>query len=198
MIVARNLTQFFNREIMIYAFGDIKLKKPLPMKTFLWTVVGFACWALPILIIFGLRLEPIFLAIVVIPPIVFGRYASRPVFGGKTMFAWAQAQINYMTQPRGWSDFKVDNDQQDAVYNVSHEISVSRRRDLAYLTQLELEENPDKYYNHRGSRRKKSTRKNNENMKDAASVPAKRNTKTAGAQRKKTRDKDVQEEEVVV
>lgn len=145
MIVARNLTQFFNREIMIYAFGDIKLKKPLPMKTFLWTLIGFICWAVPILIIFGLRLEPIFLAIVLIPPIVFGRYASRPVFGGKTMFSWAQAQINYMMQPRGWSDFSVDNDQQDAVYNVSHEISVSRRRDLAYLAQLEVEENPEKY-----------------------------------------------------
>lgn len=120
----------------MYSFGDIKLKKPISVKKIAWTMGGFMIWTLPIVVMFGFRLHPVFLALIIIPPIVFGHYVTKPVFGGKTMMDWLQTQVRYLQQPRGWSDFRVDNDQQSTVYTLAKEIYISRRREARYLSRV--------------------------------------------------------------
>lgn len=124
----------------MYAFGDIKLKKPIPVKKVAFIFAAFIVWSFPVYIflngILDSMMHPLTLGIVFLPPFIFGHYASKPVFGGKTMKDFFKTQYNYMKQPKGWSDFKIDNDQQNSVYYISSEISISRRREIQYLKQI--------------------------------------------------------------
>lgn len=135
-ITGLNISHLFNREMLMYSFGDIKLKKPIPLKKILWTVAGFAVWSAPLFFLFGTPASIPVWILFLVPPLIFGNYVSKPVFGGKGLFEWAKAQISYIQQPRGWSDFREDNDQEDTVLFIDHEVNISRRREIAYLAKL--------------------------------------------------------------
>lgn len=139
VIVGLNVSHLFNREMLMYSFGDIQLKKPIPLKKILWTVAGFVIWSAPLFFVFGPPGHPALWALFLAPPLIFGNYVTKPVFGGKGLFDWSKAQISYIQQPRGWSDLKVDNDQQDTVFYIEHEVNISRRREIAYLAKLARE-----------------------------------------------------------
>lgn len=134
-IVALNVTQFFHRTKFLYAFGDFSLKKPIPLDKAAF-IFGFVMvWSLPIFLLFGLKLEPFYLAFLIVPPIVLGHYATKQVFNGKTMIDFGDTLIEWAQEPRGWTDSKKDS-MNETAYTITSEIWLSRRRDLQVLADL--------------------------------------------------------------
>lgn len=131
-----NVSHLFDKEMLMYSFGDIKLKKPISVKKIGFIMAALFIWTGPLLLIFGTPPQIWMWGIWLVPPFFIGHYATKPVFGGKGLFDWIATQINFIQQPRGWSDFNVDNDQEDTVYYIEQEISISRRREIDYLTNL--------------------------------------------------------------
>lgn len=136
-IVSMNMTNFFNRELMMYAFGDIKFKKPISIKLVGFTLLGLVAYTLPLVLIFGIPMSPFFLVLYVAPPIVFGQLAVRPMFNGRTLIDYAKTAFKFLGEPRGWADGKPFNPSpKEQTYTVEHEIWISRRRELAMLADM--------------------------------------------------------------
>lgn len=129
-----NMTGFFNRELFMYALGDIRFKKPVSMKKVAYITFFLIIWIFPIVSIFGLHFKIWYMAILLIPPIVLGNQASRPVWGGgRGLFDYLKIIIDFIKQPRGWTDHKEDNDLESQTFYVEDEIWVSRRREIIKL-----------------------------------------------------------------
>lgn len=142
-IAALNMTNFFNRELMMYSFGDIKFKKPISLKAIAYTLAFLILWTLPLFVIFGIPMDPFRLVIYVVPPIALGQLAIRPIFGGKTLIDFTKTAIGFLGEPRGWADNK-PFDAKAQTYTTEHEIWISRRREYAMLADLIEAENPPK------------------------------------------------------
>lgn len=136
-IVAMNMTNFFNRELMMYAFGDIKFKKPISLKLIAFTLGFLIVWVLPLFILFGIPTSPFTLVIYLAPPIVLGQLAVRPIFGGKTMMDFLKTAFVHLGEPRGWADGRPYNaSSKEQTYSMGHEVWISRRRELALLADM--------------------------------------------------------------
>lgn len=139
-LVSINMTSFFKRKLFMYSLGDIRFKKPIALKKVAYITIAFIFWSLPLVVIFGLKLNVWFGALVIIPPIIFGHYASEPKFGGMTLIGWLKNALEYMTTPKGWSDSgPVYETDCKAEYNFDSEIWISRRRELQILADLREE-----------------------------------------------------------
>ena len=131
-----NMTNFFNREIMMYSLGDIKFKKPIALKKVAY-VTGFVLiWSIPLILIFGLILKIQFIALVVAPPLILGHYASKPVWGGKGLIDFMQTLFTYMSEPKIWTDLKASKNSNKNKYYIESEIWISRRRELQLLADM--------------------------------------------------------------
>lgn len=139
-IVGRNMTNFFTRELFMYSLGDIKFKKPVSLKKMAYTTGFFIVWTLPLFLITGLQLNPYWVAIAILPPLVLGNYATKPVFGGKTLPHFMKAMIGFVKEPKGWTDLVNNNEMGQTNYYVENEIWISRRRELEVLSILKKEE----------------------------------------------------------
>lgn len=134
--IARNLTDFFNKELLVYSLGDIKLSRPIPLKKMAMGIAAFVVWTVPFIMIFGTSITPWWLIFAIGPPLAFTQVASKPVFGGKRLFDFIKTAYKYALQPKGWSDLVADNTQQNTVYFVEHETSISRRKELNLLSKI--------------------------------------------------------------
>lgn len=134
-----NMTNFFNREMMMYALGDFKFPKPVSFKKMLYVIIAIALWALPIVSIFGFHMNPWFLMFILVPPVFLGLQASKPVFGGKSLIDFVTTMFRFITRPRCWTDLKESNLHKPRVVDGEFEIWVSRRRELRYLAHLREE-----------------------------------------------------------
>lgn len=133
-IVSMNMTNFFNRELMMYSFGDIKFKKPISLKAVAYTVGFLIVWTLPLFFIMGIPTNPVSLVLFLVPPIVLGQVAVRPIFGGKTLIDFTKTAILFVGEPRGWADMKpFDPNPKNQIFTTEHEIWISRRRELSLL-----------------------------------------------------------------
>lgn len=137
MFAAVNMTSFFKRPLVLYSIGDFKLKKPISFTWMGYLAGAILGWSLPVIYLFGFHLNVYFTLLVVVPPLLFARYASRPVFGGKKLIDFVITMIGYFGEPRGWSDLRADkNAGKNITYFVSQEIWISRRREIEYLASL--------------------------------------------------------------
>lgn len=137
--IARNLTDFFNKELLVYSLGDIKLSRPIPLKKMAMGIAAFVVWTIPFIMIFGTNINPWWLIFAIGPPLAFTQVASKPIFGGKRLFDFIKTTFGYVQQPKGWSDLNADNTQQNTVYFIEQEISISRRKELSLLSKLARE-----------------------------------------------------------
>lgn len=128
-----NMTNFFNRELFMYSMGDIKFKKPISLKKMVFTLVFFIVWTLPIFFILGISSNMLLLGLTVAPPFILGHYATKPVWGGKSMLDFFKTSINFLSEPKGWVDTKPIRDTKGETFTVKQEIWISRRRELQYL-----------------------------------------------------------------
>lgn len=135
-LVSINMTNFFNRELFMYSLGDIKFKKPVSLKKVAYTTAFLILWSLPIILIFGLHINLIFFAFVFGPPFVMGNFASKPMFGGKTLIEWAKTTVKFIGEPKGWTDLNPSQTLNNGTFFVESEIWISRRRELQILADL--------------------------------------------------------------
>lgn len=134
-----NMTNFFNRELFMYSLGDIKFKKPISLKRMAYTLGFLLVWSLPIIIVFGLRFNLLFLLFSIAPPLLAGYYATKPAFGGKTLIDFTRTIIAFVKEPKGWLDLRPTKYLGDDVYFVENEIWISRRRELQLLADIKDE-----------------------------------------------------------
>lgn len=120
----------------MYALGDIRFKKPVSLKKAAYTLGFFIVWTLPIFLIFGFQISPVYLAIALVPPVVLGNFAGKPVWGGKPLFDFLKTLSNFLKEPKGWMDLNGNNMKENVMY-VETEVWVSRRRELLLLANME-------------------------------------------------------------
>jgi hypothetical protein len=130
------MTNFFNRELFMYSLGDIRFKKPVSLKKVAYTTAFLIIWTLPIVLIFGLHINLLFFALALGPPFVMGNFASKPMFGGKTLIEWAKTTIHFIGEPKGWTDLNSSETLDNGTFFVESEIWISRRRELQILADL--------------------------------------------------------------
>lgn len=131
-----NMTTFFNREMLLYALGDIKFKKPVSLKTAFYILLLGLMWTLPLVLIFGLQTNVYFLALILVPPVVIGVYATRPIFTEKTLDDFIVTLVKFLAEPKGWTDLYDNNEVGATEYKLAQEIWISRREELDYLAAL--------------------------------------------------------------
>lgn len=137
-----NLTNFFSRELYMYAFGDIRFRKPIPLKKMAYTVGFLICWTLPIFFWRGLPTGIFTAAIMFAPPFLLAHYGSKPIFGGKGLIDFVKTTLKYaFNEPNGWTDFNNSNKLNKEVFDISQEIWISRRREIKLLQNLKEAEN---------------------------------------------------------
>jgi len=130
-----NLTNFFNRQIMMYSMGDIKFKKPVSLKKVAYITAFLIMWGLPWFYLLGVPDNPYKFAWMIVLPIVAGNFASRPMFGGKGLIDWLKTLIDYnFKEPKGWLDFNNANTMKIETFYTDSEIWVSRRREIEMLS----------------------------------------------------------------
>ena len=127
-----NLTNLFNRELFMYSLGDIRFKKPVALKKVAYTLLFFLIWSLPVVLLFGLHFNPFFFTFAFGIPLVLGHFASKPVFGGKSLLDFIRTLFTYLGEPKGWADFRGKDFAPQTLY-VENEVWISRRRELSRL-----------------------------------------------------------------
>lgn len=131
-----NMRTFFSREVFMHSLGDMRFSKPIALKQAMYTVVFFAIYTLPLVLIAGLHLNVYFAAIALAPPILLGKFANQPIWGGRTLIGFVRVTASYVREPRGWTDHRNDSSLGRDVYTVDHNVWVSRRRELKILALL--------------------------------------------------------------
>jgi hypothetical protein len=135
-VVVLNFTKFFRRELYMYAFGDIKLRKPISLKKVGYTVMFGIIWTLPLFLIIGIKFNLFYVAILLGVPVVLGNLASRPIFGGKGMFDYLRAIFGFIGESKIWTDLEGTRNRGEDILFADNEYWVSRRREIAILEKL--------------------------------------------------------------
>ena len=156
-ITVINLTEFFKRAIIIYSLGDIKFSKPIARKKLAYIVAFYAIWALPLILIFGIPFNIYFVALVLVPPLVIGNYAAKPVWGGRGLMDYLKVTAKFISEPKGWTDLNPSKNLDRDTYFVDHRTWVSRRREYTYLANLKEKEEAAKAASVIGFTQKEST-----------------------------------------
>lgn len=133
-IVSLNMTGFFKRQLQMYALGDIRFKKPISIKQVAYILGFFVVYSVPIVLFFGVQLNPVYAVLVIAPPILLGTFAVKPIFGGKTLIDFGRTAVIFLSEPKAWADLKAY--QPKEIYTMSSEIWISRRRELQLLADM--------------------------------------------------------------
>lgn len=134
-----NMRSFFSREIFMHSLGDIRFSKPIALKRVAYTALFLAIYTAPLIIIFGFIVNVWFVTIAFVPPFVLGTYANKPIWGGRTLIDFIKVTINFIKEPRGWTDHKSNNELGKGVYSLDSDVWVSRRREIQLLKDLKME-----------------------------------------------------------
>lgn len=127
-----NMTRLFDKELLIYSFFDIRLKKPARVVFILYLFLLMVIWALPLFLL--LPLNPYTAALMLSVPIGGASAMSKPIWGGKKFFSWVKTQFLYIGTSKYYYDCRAGKKLQDA--KVDSIILVSRRRDYEKLLLL--------------------------------------------------------------
>lgn len=153
-VYVANMTNFYNRELFMYSLGDIKFKKPIALKKVAYTTFFIIIITIPAVLIWGLILNPYFLAVIIGIPLVLGNYAAKPVWQGRGLLDFLKTIYGYIFEPSAWMDLEPSKPLEQEVYYTNHEIWISRRREFQLLADMkeEREKNqgqlihPEKYF----------------------------------------------------
>lgn len=139
VVVALNMTKFFTREILIYSFFDMRLKKPFRVIYGLYFLLLLLTVSLPLFFLLkGFGLTPVTLTIILGPAFLGASTLSKPIWGGKSFFDFIKTQIQYIKGPKAYYDLKADVEMGTQI--IDFEITVSRRKDFIELYKIDREE----------------------------------------------------------
>lgn len=136
IITVVNMTNFFNRELFMYALGDIKFKKPIALKKVAYTLGFLIIWCIPFYMLFGLQFNPFFMAFFLVPPLALGHYGSKPVFGGKGLIDFLKTTFKFIGEPKIWTDMIPAGNKHKVDYYVDSQMWISRRREIYKLKEM--------------------------------------------------------------
>lgn len=128
-----NMTRLFDKELLIYSFADIRLKKPARVVWLLYFLILVVIWAVPIFM--WLPLTPYTLVLALGVPIGGASLMSKPIWGGKKFFDFMKCQIAFIGEPKIFYDCHAGTKLSD--YKINHTYQVSRRREYQKLLILE-------------------------------------------------------------
>jgi len=153
-----NMTNLFTRDLYMYSLGDIRFSTPISLKKVAYTTMFLLLWSVPIILIFGLHLNVYYAAIVLIPPILFGHFASKPVWGGKNLIDYIKTIFEYANEPPAWTDLYESKDKKNKYY-VQSEIWISRRRELQLLADIKEKQHSEELTKLSANKNKRKKRK---------------------------------------
>lgn len=128
-----NMTRLFDKEMLIYSFFDIRLKKPARVIMFVYLILLGLIWTLPLFLIFGMG-NPYLAALELGVPFVGATLMSKPIWGGKKFFDFMLTQIKYLARPKVYYDCVAGKKLHS--YKIDHTILISRRRDYSKLKEM--------------------------------------------------------------
>ena len=135
-IIVKDMTRLFTKELLLYSFFDLTLKKPLRIAQLIYTIVLFLIFSAPLAIIINAlnfwNLYTIGFTFGI--PIILGNFMAQPIWGGKSFYDWTKTQIIYLTSPKYYCDHKPVK--KEHTYKIDNSIAVSRRSDIEYLSKL--------------------------------------------------------------
>lgn len=134
-VIVLNMTTLFSKEMFIYSFFDVKLKKPARMSTLGYFFgVGIPLWGL----MFGLfkaSFGPISLVIALGLPFGSAIMMSKPIWQGRKFLDWLRIQFSYVSETKlfcdGWKTKPLKN------YKIDFAIYLSRLKDFIKLKEME-------------------------------------------------------------
>lgn len=132
-VTVLNMTRLFDKEMLIYSFFDVKLKKPARVVFILYFFLLILLWAVPLAFI--LPLNPYTGALMIAVPIGGASLMSKPIWGGKKFFSWLQTQFKFISEPKYFYDCRAGKRLEDV--RIDNTILVSRDRDYKKLLKLE-------------------------------------------------------------
>lgn len=128
-----NMTRLFDKEMLIYSFFDIKLKKPARVVFILYFLLLLVIWGVPMFIL--LPLNPYTAALALGVPIAGASAMSKPIWGGKKFFDFLKCQARYLSSPKIFYDCYSGAKLEDT--KIDFDVQISRRRDYQKLVILE-------------------------------------------------------------
>lgn len=128
-----NMTQLFNKEMLIYSFFDIRLKKPARVIFILYLFILLLGWTLPLFLI--LPLNPYTAALMIGVPVGGATLMSKPIWGGKKFFSWLKTQIQFIAAPKHYYDCNAGKKLENFI--IDSKVLVSRDEDYNKLRILE-------------------------------------------------------------
>lgn len=132
-VTVLNMTRLFDKEMLIYSFFDVKLKKPARVVFILYFFLLILLWTVPLAFIFPLN--PYTAALMLAVPIGGASLMSKPIWGGKKFFSWLTTQFKFISEPKYFYDCRAGKALND--FRVDSKILVSRDRDYQKLLALE-------------------------------------------------------------
>lgn len=140
-VVVKNLNALFSREVLIYSFYDVKLKKPARLVTIGYFIALALITTVPVLILTGFE-SPKLVIVTLALSIGGAMLMSKPIWGGRSFFKYMKIQIKYIMSPRFYADNKPAKD--NVSLHINSTIQVSRHDDYNKLYQITKEELDDK------------------------------------------------------
>lgn len=128
-----NTTKLFNKDIFLYSLADISLSKPVSLITAAYVLLFVVLWTVPAVAIFGLAVftSPYTFMLAVIPPVLLGIGANKPIWGGRNLFSWISVNAKYLFSPKCYADHAPKKPSETVVeYEVRMNPWVSRRADF--------------------------------------------------------------------
>lgn len=124
-----NMSKLFNKEILLYSLFDIRFKKPVRIMVMVYFAFLFFLWSYPCLQILPHNVFGYTTAF--LPAIILSNYMAKPIWGGKSFFAWLKSQISYILHAKFYFDGK--SSLKLASYDTDMTILVSRQTDFYNL-----------------------------------------------------------------
>lgn len=134
-----NVTHFFNRETMLHAFGDVTLRKPVPLKQGMITVVLTILFAGLFYLLGILSFTPVTIFFIVGPAFAIGKYAPMSIWNGRTLVGFLKINSKFLLNNKIYVDHKGLMRKPKARF-VFAPIWISRREEYKKLAELKKNE----------------------------------------------------------
>lgn len=124
------MTGLFKKEILVYSFFDLRLKKPFRLMLGVYFAIVFLLFSVPFFILMWPP-GPVKLAIGLGVPSFAANFMVRPIFNGRPFFSAMKVYLDYIRNPKIFFDMKESKPLQN--YRIDEYCLVSRRRDYLRL-----------------------------------------------------------------
>lgn len=136
VVESLNMTNFFNREMLLYALGDLRLPRPAPIRKIIYAIIAMFFWTVPWFYFAGVHINIYYFLLTLGPPVVLAHYATKNIFGGKTLVGFVKTMVRFLLEPRGWTNLKANNAMGREVFVTRSQIWISRRAEIEHLRRL--------------------------------------------------------------